>query len=178
MGLHAYLRARARSAAAACDASSKRRGADGRTLWDDVGRRRVARSCVRLTQARCASWRARLRSSRRSCARAGPRSTPRFHTGHTAATHTRLSTSRRVLGNPQNDVFTIVFGFSSMCQDTSEDPSSGFWLWTQLCQFRDFFSLRGRILGRSAGRRRRPFLTRLHLPLRGAGVAMEPGMER
>ena len=52
--------------------------------------------------------------------------------------HARVRRRRNFCGgNPQNDVFTIVFGFSSMCQDTSEDPSSGFWFWTQLCQFRD-----------------------------------------
>ena len=61
--------------------------------------------------------------------------------------HARVRRRRNFCGgNPQNDVFTIVFGFSSMCQDTSEDPSSGFWFWTQLCQFRDqdpnFFSTR------------------------------------
>ena len=61
-----------------------------------------------------------------------------FLTVTTPLQHARVRRRRNFCGgNPQNDVFTIVSGFSSICQDTSEDPSSGFWFWTQLCQFRD-----------------------------------------
>ena len=70
--------------------------------------------------------------------------------------HARVRRRRTFCGgNPKNDIFTTVFGFSSIhvhvhvCQDTSEDPSSGFCFGTQLCPFRaqnPFFSLRGRIL--------------------------------
>ena len=63
-----------------------------------------------------------------------------------AVTTSKLRRRRKFCGgNPQNDVFTIIFGFSSTCQDTSEDPSLGFWFWTHnYPNFRDqdlnFFS--------------------------------------